>query len=343
MATNKKLIKNHLKSTLWIAVLGFPTGFLFCIPCLSSVEGILRIGVYSSFLWVIMWKGNEAVSDFLDWKLDWAKEPSRRLFSGILGHLVYTVFAIFVLNYTVYLISGLNQEILTVQGMIQFSIPAVIITYLITTFLTARAFFFAWRQSAVNEEKLKREIITTKFESLKNQVNPHFLFNSLNVLTSLVYKDPDLSAKFIKKLSNVYRYVLEAGEIELVEIQKELDFLQSYTFLLKMRHKEGLQLRINIPDNEDFKVAPLALQMLVENAVKHNVVSLQEPLIIDIICENGYLIVRNNLQKKEIKKKSTPEVGLTNIKERYTYFSNKPVLVHASDGYFEVKLPVLNF
>ncbi|MDH3648454.1 MAG: histidine kinase [Saprospiraceae bacterium] len=302
---------------------------------------LAKVGLFSSALWVVMWKGNEAVSLLLDRQYDWSSQPRMRLVTGILGHLLYTVVAMFLINYATYLLFGWNENALSIEGMITYSIPAVIITFLIASFLTARQFFFAWRQAAIKEERMKREIIVSKFESLKNQVNPHFLFNSLNVLTSLVYKDPDLSAKFIKKLSEVYRYVLEVQDKELIDLQDELAFLRSFTFLLKMRHSDGLNVEIDLPENGNYLVAPLALQMLVENAVKHNVISQQEPLSIEVFIENGFLVVRNNLQKKEMKKDASVTVGLRNIIERYAFFTNQPVIVNETDHVFEVKLPAL--
>lgn len=294
-----------------------------------------------SFIWIVMWKGNEFIANYLDARIYWLKEPGKRLTAGIIGHFVYSSIAIIAINYVVYLLYGWNPAIVTLKGMISYSIPAVAITFLISLFLTAREFFVSWRQLAINEEKMRSEIIATKYESLKNQVNPHFLFNSLNVLTSLVYKDPDLSAKFIKELSNVYRYVLEVKDMETIDIDSELEFIRSFTFLLKIRHSEGLNVNIDISKNNGCQVAPLALQMLVENAVKHNVISKEEPLQIDIFLENGYLVVRNNLQKKESREASSSAVGLANIKARYGFLSDKPVTISDSGNMFEVKLPVL--
>jgi LytS/YehU family sensor histidine kinase len=189
---------------------------------------------------------------------------------------------------------------------------------------------------------MKGEVLSAKFETLKNQVNPHFLFNSLNVLTSLVYKDPDLSAKFIKELSNVYRHVIEVKDLEVVSLKQEIEFLLSFTFLLKMRHSEGLNVNINLKKVDEYNVVPLALQMLVENAVKHNIVSGEEPLSIDIYLENQYIVVHNNLQKKTVRETTSSNVGLINIKARYENLTDIPVITEESDTDFIVKLPVLS-
>lgn len=342
MLTNQKRIRHHVITTALAALIGFPTGLLFCVECRSNTELLFRVGFYMSIIWVVLWKGNEFISDFLDRKISWIRLPGKRLTAGLIGHFIYPVVAMFTINYVLYLLYGWNPEIITLQGLINYSLPAVLITFFISTFLTARSFFLAWRQSAINEERMKGEVLSAKFETLKNQVNPHFLFNSLNVLTSLVYKDPDLSAKFIKELSNVYRHVIEVKDMEVVSLKQEIEFLLSFTFLLKMRHSEGLNVNINLTKVDDYNVVPLALQMLVENAVKHNIVSGEEPLNIDIYLENQYIVVHNNLQKKTVRETTSSNVGLINIKARYEYLTDIPVITEESDTDFIVKLPVLS-
>ncbi len=337
---DRQRILYHLKSTFWIGLFGFPAGLFLCPTCLDNPSSLLKVGAFSSTLWVIMWKGNEAVSDLLDKSYDWGSQPYHRLITGILGHLIYTVLAMFLINLATYKLFGWNEQALTLQGIVNYSLPAVIITFLIASFLNARSFFLAWRQAAVKEERMKKELINSKFQSLKNQVNPHFLFNSLNVLTSLIYKDQDLSAKFVHQLAQVYRYVLEVKDQELVELKHELEFLKSFTFLLKMRHQEGFQVEINLPQNENYQVAPLALQMLVENAVKHNVISQESPLKIEVLMEDGFIIVRNNLQKKDIREDQSLALGLKNLTERYAAFTDKPVDIKDHEKFFEVRIPV---
>lgn len=341
MGISNERFKYHLVSSFWIALMGIPTGLLFCESCRSDISRLLSISIYSGILWVALWKGNETVTYFLDKKWDWVKFPIPRLISGILGQVTYTIVAIIIINYTILRFLGGEQEIIGFENFIKISAPPVIITIIISAVLTARDFFLSWRQSAVNEEKIKKELVITKYEALKNQVNPHFLFNSLNVLTSLVYKDADLSAKFIKKLSEVYRYVLDVQDMRLTSFNQEISFLKSYIFLLNIRHQEGLDVQIHVVDNHDIKIVPLALQMLVENAVKHNIVSGEQPLTIEVLRENGYLVVRNNLQKKPVKNASTPEIGLSNIIARYAFLTDDEVIVNEEPPYFEVKLPVL--
>lgn len=341
MPQNESNLRYHVRSTIVAAVVGFATVVVFCDSCWDNPILYLRVGPYMSLIWIVMWKGNEAASVYFDKMARWLEEPGKRLAIGIVGHFVYTVAAMIILSYLVYILFGWNRDIITLEGMVRYSVPAVAITFAISMFSTAKMFFLSWRQLAINQEKMKAEVISSKFESLKNQVNPHFLFNSLNVLTSLVYKDADLSAEFIRKLSDVYRYVLDVQSKEIVDLDEELSFLHAFSYLLKMRHAEGLKINIDVAEKTNLNIPPLALQMLVENAVKHNIISKMEPLTINVNAEDGYLVVQNNLQRKEAKTPRSSSLGLSNIKARYDFLSDKPVIIEESESAFTVKIPVL--
>lgn len=188
---------------------------------------------------------------------------------------------------------------------------------------------------------LQEENIVTQFESLKTQVNPHFLFNSLNVLSSLIYIDQDRAAKFVRQLSKVYRYVLDYKDKDLVKLKDELPFIRSYIFLLKTRFDKNLVIEMNIsPGDEEKLVAPVVLQLLLENAVKHNVISRSKPLTITIETGNNTLTVRNNLQLKS-SIEATSGVGLNNIKKRYEYLSSQKVVITSDTDNFTVTVPLL--
>ena len=197
------------------------------------------------------------------------------------------------------------------------------------------------RKSQLEAERFKKQSVEARFEALRNQINPHFLFNCFNVLSTLVYKDADTSARFIEQLSNVYRYLLYNQDQKVVTLKNELEFIDSYIYLLKIRFRENLMITKEIPEGKKDKfVAPATLQMLIENAIKHNVVSKQNPLHIHIFDENGYLVVENNIQPKAVKEPST-HIGLNNIRSRYNFLGNSnPVILH-SNGKFAVKIPLI--
>jgi two-component system LytT family sensor kinase len=191
-------------------------------------------------------------------------------------------------------------------------------------------------------EQLEKEQILAQFNTLKNQVSPHFLFNNLSILTSLVQINPELSEQFIQQLSKTYRYILEQKDQVLIALRTELDFIEAYAFLLKIRFGEKFDLKIEIPGfvAERGQIAPLTLQLLVENALKHNRMSAANPLLVEISMEQDHLMVRNKLQPRSVPEASTG-IGLKNIINRYALLTRQTVTAGESGSFFVVKVPVL--
>ena len=344
---NNAFIKKFLLDLLRITCIGgVALVFIFGNP----VELYARGGWY--LIWTLLWKnglatavfwqGNGYLSNVLDDKYPWVEAPLKRLFISILATVAYTslafVFVIWLWSFDDYgwdlfrLLQNIRAE--------QF-IPTLIITFSVSLFLHGRSFLINWKNTLIEAERLKKEHISAKYETLKNQVNPHFLFNSLNVLSSLVHRDADLAEKFIRQLSDVYRYILDSREKEVVPISEELETLRAYHFLMDIRFGTALQLHLAIPANARGYIAPLTLQMLLENALKHNEVSKANPLRIDIFIEDDtWIVVRNNLSAKNILPDSTG-VGLSNIQARYQVLSGKTVLITDHGGFFTVKVPLL--
>ncbi len=206
------------------------------------------------------------------------------------------------------------------------------------------AIIYFMNQSRVNQlekESLLKETAEARFEALRNQVNPHFLFNSFNVLNTLVHKDPETASKFIQQLSKVYRYLLNNQTSKVVSLKSELEFLEAYIFLLKIRFRENLQIENLINSNGDSDyIAPATLQMLIENAIKHNIVSKADPLTIRLYANGDYYIVENNVQLKPVPEEST-NTGLKNIRQRYEFLCGKDAVIVQSNGKFIVKIPIL--
>lgn len=189
----------------------------------------------------------------------------------------------------------------------------------------------------------KKERITAQYEALKNQIDPHFFFNSLSVLSSLIYENTELSADYISHLSKHYRYILEIDTDSVVTVDKELEILDSWFFLIMIRHQDYICLSVNLAEEtrSKCKILPHSLLMLAENAVKHNVFTKNNQLFIEIIEDDEYIIVRNNINKRKLLQESTG-IGLQNIRKRYDLESIKKVLIEESDNYFVVKLPKLS-
>lgn len=190
--------------------------------------------------------------------------------------------------------------------------------------------------------KLQKENLQSQFEVLKQQVNPHFLFNSLNVLSSLIKAEPDLAEAFTEKLSKVYRYVLENKEKDLVSLNTEMDFLNAYLFLINIRFSGKIMVDIDIDSKyAEYRVLPIAVQMLIENAIKHNTYSKAQPLLININTdENDNLIVSNNLKTRETIMSSTG-VGLENITRRYALITELIPVFTKTEDHFIARLPLL--
>ena len=210
--------------------------------------------------------------------------------------------------------------------------------------LNAIFFYFKeYKTKWMEAEELKRMSAQAELQLVKNQVNPHFLFNNLNVLSSLIMQNNAEANRFIEEFSKVYRYILHNHEKELVELKTELHFINPYIFLLETRFAGGLKISLDIPDDyNNYHIIPAALQMLIENAIKHNVVSRNKPLHIDVhVNGNNTIVVSNNLQTKQSVESSTG-IGLQNIIKRYRIVSNRDVLIEHDDTNFKVVLPLIN-
>ncbi|MCI2227952.1 2TM domain-containing protein [Polaribacter sp. MSW13] len=310
-----------------------------------SLKGVgltfLISGMYSFTLGL----GNGIINEFLNTKWDWVKETNQRVWAGIIATVLYTVIAVLIIHYVQYIyIFGYKVESFFGETLIWVHLFAIIFSLGVAAFLHAKGFMDNWK-SAMTQESTQQQIVakteTAKFESLKNQLDPHFLFNSLNVLTSLIGENPAQAEKFTTKLSKVYRYVLEQRNKDLVPITEELNFAKTYMQLLGMRFEDAV--KFNIPDtvsNNELKIVPLSLQLLLENAVKHNVVSSSKPLEISIYEDGNYLIIENNINPKEAIGKST-KVGLQNIADRYGLITQKGVKIENDNKTFKVSLPLL--
>ncbi len=209
--------------------------------------------------------------------------------------------------------------------------------------LNAIVFYFKeYKSKWMEAEELKIMTAQAELQLVKSQINPHFLFNNLNVLSALVMKNNEEANRFIEEFSKVYRYILKNHDKELVDIKTELNYIKPYIFLLEKRFAEGLDISLNIPESgEKFYIIPASLQMLIENAIKHNIVSKNRPLHIDVhLNGNNTIVVTNNLQLRESVDDST-KIGLSNIIKRYLLVSGKKVEVHKDEEAFTVTLPLL--
>lgn len=341
----KKIQVKYYKTLFQYLIVPIIIGLL--IVLMSYPEGIfqpdilLYMTIYSYSIGIPFMAVSNIIEKKLNKRIRWLDKPNKRFLINVLLEILLTFILIAIIHYIfLYKIRGDELEIIferTINAIIYAS------TFIIIGIVIKNTTFFLknWRQAAVNEEKLKREILTVEYEALKNQVNPHFLFNNLTALSSLVYKNPDNAAKFVNQLAEVYRYILEHGKDEVVALDTEKKLLDNFIYLYYIRYEKGLVTEINIPEGENKYIVPMALQILLENAIKHNTLSPDNPLTIGVNFENDYIIVWNNLQLKTTVQHSG-KMGLNNIRLRYKYLTDKKVIVEKTEKYFLVKIPVLN-
>jgi hypothetical protein len=266
----------------------------------------------------------------------------KRVFIGFLSSFIFSLVVIFLLRILEdVIIEQTPFKVFLAKEKASNYLVAIIITFFVTLSLYAFYFYKSYQETKVKEQKIIAGTASAQFESLKNQIDPHFLFNSLNVLSSLIEENPENAQRFTTSLSKIYRYVLEQKDKELVTVHEELVFAKTYMNLLKMRFENSINFELpeNF-DNQEAKVVPLSLQLLLENTIKHNIVSEQKPLNIKIYIEDNYLIVENNLQRKEVLQ-DRRGVGLQNIVDRYALISERKVLIEENANQFKIKIPIL--
>jgi sensor histidine kinase YesM len=319
---------------------------LFCPRCFLSLEGIISIYpefIMSFFLSSALSIGGSAVDRFFDQRISWIEEPVNRL---ILTYGVYLVYS-FIISYlliTAYIL--ITVEALTLQNiswsqMIKYTGMPITIAFVIISIFISRGWLLEWRNAVLEAEQLKSKQLESQNRLLIDQLNPHFLFNSLNALTHLVYKDADTSATFIQQLSRIYRYVLDVQHEQVVSLNRELGFAESYLHLQKIRFGDSLVYSLPANVEDGYFLPPLSLQLLLENAIKHNVVSEQDPLRITIKKEGAKLTVSNNLQPKHQAESDGYGVGLKNIISRYGFLCEDVPTIQRTENEFKVELPLL--
>ncbi|WP_127141541.1 2TM domain-containing protein [Flagellimonas marinaquae] len=303
-------------------------------------------------LWVEFWESmifsiiiymlNAASFILLMRKYDKELFTKKYIAYGVIGNIVASILGILLSRFVLKVL--INQQSFAqflAEERPEFYVSSFIIAMAVAFMFYAAYYYKYYKERQVKEQKIIAGSASARFDALKNQLDPHFLFNSLNVLTSLIDEDPHQAQNFTTSLSKVYRYVLEQKNKDLVTVDEELKFARTYVRLLKMRFEDSII--FDIPDQSsqpDAKIVPLSLQLLLENAVKHNVVTSSRPLHIRVFEDKGMLVVSNNLQEKQVVKKSSG-VGLQNITQRYRILTDREMIINKTAEDFSVSLPML--
>ena len=338
--SNTKTFLGHILDLIIVVIIGDLISYFFNPSFEIFIQHIWATSLYCLIIGGTLWKGNQFVSYLINRRIDIYKEPMKSLAWNLSMMFLFTITNIVVVNYFWWVVLyGRDSNYLMESG---FSILLIqlIVTIVITSIFYSISFFKAWREAAVNEERYKKESIHYQYKALKNQVNPHFLFNSLNSLTQLVYTDQKQAVKFIKQLSDVYRYVLEHKDNELVLLSEELEFANNYIFLQKIRHDKNLLVDVMVNQPSTSKVVPMSIQILIENAIKHNEVSEENPLSIQITNDDEYVIVKNNLQRIKVIQNSDG-IGLNALQRQYERLVSKPIVRIENEEEFIIKVPII--
>ncbi len=302
--------------------------------------------LYLTTGWVIavlglIFLGNRLLTKLLDRRLPWLQHGNKRFYWQLsLGILL----SLLIIN-----VSYLIFKLLLTQDppdMAQITTMNALGTLILLPTISINfgiQFLKNWKNAQLASEEFQKESIKAELEALKNHLDPHFLFNNLNILSSLISKDQKLSQSYLEKFAEVYRIILQSSSEELVALHEELDFISAYMYLLQIRFEDTIQLDINIePENKQYYLPPLTLQMLIENAIKHNIITEIRPLKMSIECRDQYLVIKNNLQEKKVAARNSSKTGIKNIERRYSYFTNKQVEVFRNEQSFIVKVPLID-
>lgn len=335
----------YLKRWLLFSVAaGFALPLFFYPQGYISVEGWKKIWddiVYSFLISMSVSSSVGLVEANLNQIVHWIEAPVKRFLLEVVAVSIFAFTGIFIVSFLFFWARGMFNlsDIPWIRILESTKVP-MYIAYGITAFFISRAFLREWRNAAVNVEKLRTEKYRGQVRLLRDQLNPHFLFNSFNVLIDVIYQDQDEAADYVRELSKFYRHILEVQSEDLVALDQELSFTRRYVALQQRRFGSALKVIEKLTPHPQEEIPPLVLQLLVENAIKHNTASEQEPLEISIYHEADFLVVENSLQRKQMVESGTG-IGLENIVKRYQILTDKQVIISEKQGLFKVKLPLI--
>jgi len=342
----EKTLWNDLRNFLLVNfVIAFFLQVFFCPICFLSWEDLISLFpdfMFSFCVSMALSYGGSRVQEYWDLRVSWVHEPVKRLVVTVSTYMIYAFVVSFMIVFVYAWIEWkFPEDQIPWRGILRFTFTPMTIAFVFMAIFTSRSWLMEWRKSAIEAEQLRSEKLASQYQSLKDQLNPHFLFNSLNALSNLVYEDADRSVAFIQKLSKIYRYVLDVQQEELVELDRELEFAQNYLELQKIRFEENLNFNIDLSDCKGCYLPPLSLQLLLENAIKHNIASQENPLFISILQKGNELWVSNSFQPKISQIEPSTGVGLENIRSRYRILSERNPEIFQTEDEFLVKLPLL--
>jgi len=337
------MVKKHIFIVSIAAVLGwliysFLGGIESLVPGTTTLVDISLSCVCGVIIGYLIY----FISLKLDYLLPWKTQLTYRFLSGIIIHsiAVFSFSLVFVYIYKGLILNQADFFIHHQNELVKFAIIVIVLMLIYTVIYFAFYSYYSYAQLQIETVKYERKQIDLQLNALKSQLSPHFLFNSLNTISSLIYKDVRSAESFIRGLAKMYAYTLSSYHNKLTGIQEELDFLNAYLTLINTRFEDRFTCIIDIPQElKSTRIPPLTLQMLVENAVKHNQMTANNPLHVRITYDEDHIVIRNNITEPTHKINSF-NIGLKNIKERYDLLSKRSISI-TEGAHFTVKIPVI--
>jgi sensor histidine kinase YesM len=331
----RSILWSEIKLHALFLTLSVVQAWFMCGSC-RTIRSYVLVVMFTFFMWIFLWRGNSFLSNYISTKIPWLYYPGRRFIVGLISTILYTFLAIFLLM-TVFEYffdfnfgSGYGFTILLSIG----------VTLLISLFLHCREFLQSWREASLESERFQKESISARYETLKNQVNPAFLFHSLRTLSGLVYEEEEKAVKYIKRLSDVYRYILDTRELEIVPVKDEIAFLKSYRFLVETRY--GVSFSIDVAtDTADNFLPPLALHMIIEHVLRplHDAEVVNR--YIEVLDNGQHIELRHNFALTDPANQIDYLNILEDIRKRFAFLTMEPVVVDESEGKCVIRLPMI--
>lgn len=316
----------------------FP-GLFFNAECELGSGLFFKVGFTCSLMSYLIWEGNVWITNYFYGKFSWKDRAFKRLGYHVIVVLIYSNSVVVIGTFLMHHFFGAMQPDFDQWAFIL--VISSMISMLILTIHERIYYFKSWVASQKETQELKANYAEAQYNALKSQVNPHFLFNSLNTLASIIHENPDKATEFVSKLSGVYRYILKANEQDLATIEEELKVAEAFVFLLKTRFEEDVKVTFKVNENVDGYIPPISLQLLIENAVKHNIASPDAPLSINVEVDVDNIFVTNNLNEKAPDLNNSTKTGLRQIKQRYELNEKFGFSFNKTDGKFVVVLPII--
>ncbi len=328
-----------VKKIIWIAGLVLVAILVYLGYINPEETHYFTIG-WVLFVFILLWIGNQGITRFFERKYSWTRFGRKRFFGQLFAGMLYSLIVLNAAYFSFKLLFTEDPPVLA--QIIVMNVWGIVITIPAYSIYFGLHFLKQWQHSEIEVERYQKETTISQLTNLKNHLDPHFLFNNLNILSSLIDKDRDLSQEFLVRFAQVYRTLLLNKGEDLVTLEEELEFIQSYIFLIETRFEQNIQFDVNISsDAYFFMLPPLTIQMLIENAIKHNNITQARPLQIKITTNGDRLHVCNSLFEKPEDLKTKSGTGLNNIKARFRYFTDEELVFQKNDDEFRASVPML--